>query len=177
MADGISEEKLANAIRESTTEVFTTMLGLDLEPLDSYVENSAPGPTAGVVSLIGLAGHWVGTGSISCSADFARKVSSQLLMSQFEAVDEDVLDAVAEITNMIIGNVKTAIEEDLGPMGLSIPTVVYGRNFSTRSVGKNEWVVVPFMSCGERMEVQLCLAPARNGFLVRPVSNPEAAVV
>jgi chemotaxis protein CheX len=177
MPQGISQEKLASAIRESTKEVFATMLALDLEPLDSYVDHSVPGPSAGVVSLIGLAGKWVGTGSISCSAEFARKASSQLLMTEFEAVDEDVLDAVAEITNMIIGNVKTAIEEDLGPMGLSIPTVVYGRNFSTRSVGKNEWVVVPFLSCGERMEVQLCLAPARHEFAPRAVSNPEAAAV
>jgi chemotaxis protein CheX len=177
MPKEISEEKLASAIRNSTKEVFETMLALDLEPLESYVDNSVPGPSAGVVSLIGLAGRWVGTGSISCSAEFARKASSALLMTEFASVDEDVLDAVAEITNMIIGNVKTAIEEDLGPMGLSIPTVVYGRNFSTRSVGKNEWVVVPFMSSGERMDVQVCLAPARQEFVPRPVSNPEVAAV
>ena len=131
MSEGISEEKLVNAIRQSTQEVFYTMLGLEVEAMHSYIDNSAPGPTGGVVSLIGLAGRWVGMGSVTCSAEFARKASSQLLMTDFQAVDEEVLDAVAEITNMIIGNVKTAIEEDLGVLGLSIPTVIYGRNFTT----------------------------------------------
>jgi len=65
---------------------------------------------------------------------------------------------VAEVTNMIIGNVKTTLENRLGSMGLSTPTVIYGRNFQTRSGGKQEWTVVPFESEGSRMCVQLCLA-------------------
>ena len=79
-------------------------------------------------------------------------------------MNEDVLDAVAEVTNMIIGNVKTALEDRLGAMGLSTPTVIYGRNFQTRSAGNQEWTVVPFLLEGERMCVQMCLAP-----------NPDAA--
>ena len=44
-------------------------------------------------------------------------------------------------------------------MGLSTPTVIYGRNFQTRSAGNQEWTVVPFLLEGERLCVQLCLAP------------------
>jgi hypothetical protein len=43
-------------------------------------------------------------------------------------------------------------------MGLSIPTVIYGRNFTTRSVGHNEWTVVPFELDGEVFEIQISLA-------------------
>jgi chemotaxis protein CheX len=74
-------------------------------------------------------------------------------------MNEDVLDAVAEVTNMIIGNVKSALEDRLGAMGLSTPTVIYGRNFQTRSAGNQEWTVVPFLLEGERMCVQMCIAP------------------
>ena len=97
-----------------------------------------------MVSLIGLAGSWVGTGSLACSANCAAKIASALLMTPYTAIDEDVLDAVAEVTNMIIGNVKTALESRLGAMGLSTPTVIYGSNFQTRSSGSQEWTVVPF---------------------------------
>ena len=73
--------------------------------------------------------------------------------------DEEVLDAVAELTNMIVGNVKTVLERKLGAMGLSTPTVIYGRNFETRTVGSREWVTVPFQ-CGEySMGVQITIAP------------------
>jgi chemotaxis protein CheX len=69
------------------------------------------------------------------------------------------LDAVAEITNMIVGNVKTTLENRVGNMLLSTPTVIYGRNFQTRSARNQEWTIVPFEWDGERMCVQVCIAP------------------
>ena len=48
----------------------------------------------GVVALIGLAGAWVGAGRISCSAEFARRVSGALLSAEYEAVNEDVSEDV-----------------------------------------------------------------------------------
>jgi len=169
MAEGINHEQLVELITRSATEVFSTMLGLEPVAGASHINHNDPEPRDGVVSLIGLAGDWVGMGSVSCSAELACKLSSSFLMSEYTAVNDEVLDAVAEITNMIIGNVKTGLEEVLGPMGLSIPTVVYGKNFTTRSLGRNEWSVVPFDCEGESMEVQVCLAqkgdgqPARGG--------------
>jgi len=155
----LQHSKVVQAICDSTREVFSTMLGMEIEAGESYCQQSVPGANAGVVSLIGLGGDWVGSGSFSCSPEFARHISSALLMTEFAYVDEEVLDAVAEVTNMIIGNVKNSLEKDLGPMGLSIPTVIFGRNFTTRSVGNSDWIVVPFHSGNEQMKVQICIAP------------------
>ena len=83
-------------------------------------------------------------------------------MTPYDAIDEDVLDAVAEVTNMIIGNVKTALENRLGAMGLSTPTVIYGRNFQTRSSGNQEWTVVPF-DAGERADVRASVHRPERG--------------
>jgi len=139
--------------------VFSTMLGVDLASSDPVCEASAPGPSEGVVSLIGLAGTWVGTGSMSCSGDTARKLSGQLLMCEFESVNEEVLDAVAELTNMIIGSFKTAIEDHLGTMVLSVPTVIFGRNFTTRTLSNNDWTRIPFSCRHGDFDLHLCLAP------------------
>jgi chemotaxis protein CheX len=159
----ITHDDLTQMIVQATTDVSSTMLSLELTAGDAYTNQNDPGPTNGVVSLIGLAGAWVGTGSVACSSAFACLLSSQLLMAECEVVDEDVLDAVAEITNMIIGNVKTLLEERLGPLGLSIPTVVFGHNFTTRSIGKSAWTVVPFQHGEHKLEVQLNLAPNQDG--------------
>ena len=86
-----------------------------------------------------------------------------MLMMDAQSVDGDVLDAVAEVANMIIGNVKTGLEQELGPMGMSIPTIIFGKNFSARSAGNEEWLTVPFTSEGERIEVKFCLTPNRRG--------------
>ena len=158
----MQHEQLVNMIRNATLEVFSTMLGSELQPGEAFLDNSTPGPKEGVVALIGLAGEWAGSGILCCNAETARQISGLLLMQEFAAVDEEVLDAVGEVTNMIFGNVKTALEEETGPMGLSIPTVIYGRNFSTRSVGKSEWTVAPFRWDRHEVEVYLCLSPAQK---------------
>src|SRR6202035_32795 len=103
----LSQDELVEAIRGATNEVFTTMLSLEITAGEVFVEKEEAVPSSGVVSLIGLAGSWVGSGSMACSAACAAKIASALLMAPYTAIDEDVLDAVAEVTNMIIGNVKT----------------------------------------------------------------------
>jgi len=121
IGEGLTQLELAEAIRASTTEVFSTMLGLELAVGEVFVEKEEAVPASGVVSIIGLAGAWVGSGSLSCSAQFACKMASHFLQEEYSAVTEDVLDTVAEVTNMVVGNVKTHLENRLGAMGLSHP--------------------------------------------------------
>jgi len=156
------EELITSGIRHATTEVFTTMLGVDLEPAEVSVETGQPEANDGVVSLIGLAGPWVGTGSVTCSPEIACRVCSQMLMTEATAVNEEVLDAVAELTNMIIGGVKNRLEPDLGALCLSIPTVVFGKNFRTKSAGTAEWIVLRFPWEGQSLVVKMCLTQAEK---------------
>ncbi len=160
----ISPAEVALAIQSSTADVFSTMLGMPIETGEWFTGKTAGSGDTGVVALLGLAGSCVGSGSIYCDAPFACKMASHLLLAEYDAVNDDVLDAVAEVANMIVGNVKTMLEERLGSMGLSTPTVIYGRNFETRSTHNRDWTIVPFESGGARLNVQLTIAPnmARN---------------
>jgi chemotaxis protein CheX len=167
--DTIDQDLLCGIVRSATRNVFVTMLGLEPSCSEPYIEKAPAAPTEGVVSLVGLAGQWVGTGTVSCSAHLACQVSSRMLATPIDSVGEEVLDVVAELTNMIIGNVKTSLEEHLGALGLSIPTVVFGKNFTTKSVGDGQWSVFPFLVEQEVLEVKLCLTPNRKPSLpVRP---------
>jgi len=168
MEQNVDNDRLIDMARRATTDVFVTMLGMEVTPLKAYVEAEPPPATAGILGLIGFAGKWIGTGSIYCSSAMACRIADNLLMSTHVAVEEEVLDAIAEMANMILGNVKTELEESLGPMLLSIPTVLYGRNFIKRSLGKREWVVIPFESGDERFEVQICMAPNHSHDSMRP---------
>jgi chemotaxis protein CheX len=62
---------------------------------------------------------------------------------------------------MIIGNVKTILEEKLGPLGLTVPTVIFGRNYQTRSAGVKDWVLVRLHSGSDTMDINFCLMPSR----------------
>jgi len=158
----MTHEKLSEMIQQATHDVFSTMLGIEVENGEPFIDEAAPSPAEGLLALVGLAGGWAGTGTIACSSSLARHLSSQLLMQDFQHVDEEVLDAMAEVANMIIGNVKTLIEDEIGPMGLSIPTVIYGRNFTARSVARSQWTVVPFRCGEETLHVHMCLVPSKE---------------
>src|SRR5271169_2518710 len=97
VATPIAQFELVEAIRTATHEVFSMMLNLELAAGEVFVEKEEPMPASGVVSLIGLAGPWVGSGSLSCTAGFACKIASHFLDTQYEAMNEDVLDSVAEV--------------------------------------------------------------------------------
>ena len=165
-ADGsflmIRTEKVVEYVRNATESVFTTMLDMEVQASPQHMDSQSPASSGGVLSFVGMAGAWAGTGVISCSTDFARRVCAALLMTEADSVNEEVLDAMGELTNMIIGNFKNMAEEHLGPMGLSIPTVIYGRNFTSRSAAREDWVVVPFTSGEEKLEIRICLAPSRD---------------
>jgi len=153
---------LITCIDRACIHVFSTMMGVAIEPGESSFGTATPDANDGVVSLIGLAGTWTGSGSVGCSAVMACRICSRMLMTEVQAVNEEVLDAVAELTNMIVGCVKTDLERHLGPLGLSIPTVVYGRNFKMRSTRTTEWTTRRFLWDDEPLLVRLSLAPTEE---------------
>jgi len=176
-ADRMTKEEIADAVKRAATEVLTTMLSLESQPKDVFTEKLALGDAEGVVSFIGLTGNYAGTGGLQCTSETARHLASKFLMSEFAAVNEEVLDAFGEFTNMIIGSFKNDIEILAGPMGMSIPTVIYGRNFTTRSLGHEEWVVVPFDCAGHELQVKVCLKehkPASD--TIRQATKPQFIV-
>jgi len=160
-----TKEEIVAWVTNSTNEVFSTMLGMEAAAVDHFVEEPGKGLSMGVIGIIGLVGDWTGTAVVNCSSPLACQIANTLFMSEYASVTDEVLDAVAEMTNMIIGNLKNHLEERLGQMGLSIPAVVFVRNFATRRSGKESWYVMNFMVGGEKFEVQLCLAPNQNGVL------------
>lgn len=156
---------LASAIEQATKEVFETMLGADL-PASRRAGKEDPA-AAGVVSLVGLTGDWSGTGTFCCTPAVARLVAVRMLMmdeaeAESQTIDDDVLDAVAELTNMVVGNIKNLLTDHFGEMAISIPTVVYGRNFRFKSFAGTTQETCIFNWGDQQFFVKLCLAPTYN---------------
>lgn len=164
MTDKLPVIDIVSAVRSAAHDVFSLMLNLPLEdrPHHERIEKDPPENADGVEAMVGIAGTWIGTGRICCTPQFACRVASALLMAECPGLNEEVLDAMAEVANMIIGNVKTHFEETLGPLDLSIPMVVFGHNYKTRSIGAPSWVVVPFQTGECAWEIRFCLMPSRT---------------
>ncbi|MFN7994800.1 MAG: chemotaxis protein CheX [Bryobacteraceae bacterium] len=113
----------------------------------------------GVLALIGLAGAWVGSGSLLCSVSTALDLSSRLLMSEVTALGDDVLDAVGEIANMILGSFKNSLETYLDELQMTSPTVVYGKNISAKTLNGSLMAEVRCCYEGGAIVLATCLAP------------------
>ncbi len=150
-------ELLSEEIRSATVGVLTTMLGLDADAGSATMSAVETGPSHGVAAMVGVAGPYCGTGSVVCTEEVACRLAGAMLMDEYPAVNEDVLDAMGEIANMVIGNIKTNLEERFGAMALTTPTVIHGGDFSTRASGKHTWTVVPFTIEGVGFFVQMML--------------------
>jgi chemotaxis protein CheX len=161
----MEEAKLVEMVRAATQDVFQTMLSREVQALDWYVARGLAESFDGIVSLVGIAGTWTGTGSVYCGSELAMEVASTMFMSQQTSVNQEVLDAMAELANIIVGNVKSMLEGELGPLGLSIPTVIYGRNYCALSGGSRQPIVVPFQCNGYRLEVKICLVKQMHASL------------
>lgn len=153
----IDTSVIVGAIQQATERVFSMMLGLEVE-VQPHQTVPQPDPVDGVVALLGFTGPWAGTGVLFCDERFACKIGSAMLMTEVTEINGDVLDGLGEVANMVLGNFKESLESHTGPLGLSVPTVVYGKNFSTRSSIKSEWILVPFNSADDgRFEIRVCM--------------------
>ncbi len=145
IAEQNSFERLAALLTNATTEVFATMLDMPLTAGEARRrQHDLSEHFNGVIAVVGLAGEWMGSGGLSCSEEVACKIAAQLLMTEFPAVDREVIDAMGEVANIIVGNVKNELEESMGVLQLSLPTVIHGVNLNTSSGRHQEWTVVDF---------------------------------
>lgn len=157
-----SHEQVVGLVRETTRTLFETMLSGNVESLPAYRTSTVEDHVESVFCLIGFTGDYVGSGSLHCSGKCALRLASALLMTEYESVDDDVLDAVAEITNMIVGNFKTSLEDTVGVIGISTPTVIFGHQYAARNFGASEWTVVPFTVDGDSFDVRISLQPNKE---------------
>jgi chemotaxis protein CheX len=152
-----------DGIRSSVENVCGMMLGCTVVVGEPRIIGHPLQESDGVVALIGMAGPWIGTGALTCNPEMARKLAGAFLMAEYDEVNDEVLDAIAELANMVIGNLKTVIEEKVGPMGLSTPTTIYGASFTTKIGGSHAWTLMPVMVCDGELLVQVCILPNQEG--------------
>src|SRR4051794_21262873 len=115
-------------IEQIVQSIFTSMLGLDV--VRFVGANDCPEK---VLSTIHIAGPRSVSVVLSVSEGVARAAAAAMLqLQQDQVTDEDKRDVVAELTYMVGGNLKSLLP---GPLYLSLPTVVAGRDLGLQVHG------------------------------------------
>jgi len=138
-----------------TRDVFATMLDKTVEFGEpSY---TGPQPSANVVATVGFAGTLSGYVSLCVSYEAALEIAQALLGSEADEAPALVRDAAGEMANMIAGSVRTAMADRGETVGISMPIVTVGTDFSTAALRDVSQAVCPFKVGQQNMFVYLVL--------------------
>lgn len=166
---------IASEIAESTKTLFETMIIMDLKHNDAFLVDDTKIHTD-IIGLVTFTGKYHGVIGLFCTRQFALKVASSMLMTELTSFNNEVKDAIGEVTNMIAGNVKTKLSSRYGEMNLSIPIVIAGEGLSITAVNnlpvvsdaaiscfsKDPWLMTPFTSHDERFNIGLLLKESKD---------------
>ncbi len=119
---------LTESLLDSAREVFEMMAFMALEEVHEDRET----PSLEEASLLGtitFKGNLEGCLGICCDRRCAQAIGSNMLGTDpDEPMGEgDMNDAIGEIANMVMGALKSRIQEEVGNVEVSIPSVVQGR--------------------------------------------------
>ena len=144
-----------NPFLNATVKVLETMAFLKVRPGKPYVKknSSAAGDVSGI---IGITGDVEGSFSISFSKECIKKVVSNMLGEEVEDIDDEVKDAVGELTNIISGDARRELSEKGLSLNGSLPTVVAGPSHEIKHVGKGPTIALPFETDAGPVTVEVC---------------------
>jgi chemotaxis protein CheX len=134
---------IASRLIDATIEIFTTMVMMEITAGEPIVgeTHSFKSSTTG---MIGLAGLYKGMLAIHVPDEVAIAITSGFLGMEVKDVNEDVLDAVGELTNMLGGSVKGILSENGRDIELSLPSTISGQRYNFQCKEKSDIFVIPF---------------------------------
>jgi chemotaxis protein CheX len=114
-------------VGEVVRSVWDCMLGLDAETVEL---EALCMPTDHLLGAISISGEWTGMVIVEASDHAARTAACRMLDQKDEDLTaDDILDTLAELTNIVGGNIKSLVP---GPSGLALPSVTSGEDYDLR---------------------------------------------
>ena len=120
-------------ITNSVTDIFETMLSMDVKFAETVSKKSVEGVRN--VGSVNFAGDITGIINFQVSDEFAHLMTASMLGMEIEELEgqEEVNDLIAEISNIIGGNLKSSYL-DIGMIcELSTPSITKGNDFIIES--------------------------------------------
>ncbi len=126
-------------IIESIVETFDTMVSMEIE-----VSDSEPPDTAGVsrmVAAVNFAGNIIGLINIQVTSELANLMMANMLDLEPEEIEDEseIKDMLAEISNIIGGNLKSGLNDAGHACVISTPSLTYGADFSIKSLSMDRF--------------------------------------
>lgn len=147
--------KLINPFINSTINVLETMAFITVTARKPYLKtnNVATGDVSGVLGLTGVAN---GTIAVTFEKDCILTIVSNMFGESMKELNNEIADAVGELTNMISGQARRELEEVGKSFKAAIPTVVMGHNHSIIHYTDGPKIAIPFNTNAGDFTIEVC---------------------
>jgi chemotaxis protein CheX len=152
---GVTVRDLEIGLEKALREITTTMFGCNSHILPP--EQIAIEPP-GISAIVGFGGKLMGFIAIHLSPTSACTLAGNLLGMSFERIDEIVADAMGEMVNMLAGGLKKFVSGSEDLFKISVPSIVYGSDYSTHAPKNAEKLRVGVLAGSTPFTVQLVFA-------------------
>ncbi len=141
----------------AVVELFTDMIMMDI------CQDGGPLPKPGllkdsITGMVGLAGTHRGMLAVHIPRELALAITTSFLGMEVDKINEDVQDAIGEIANMLGGSMKNILSAKGKDIQLSLPTTIFGAEYSLVSRAEVDVLVIPFKTEVGTLMVELEIA-------------------
>jgi len=140
-----SFDEISDKIIESTIEIFTGMVMMDISVAGEPLQKLGPMKQS-ITGMVGLAGTHKGVLAVHFPKQIALDVTGSFLGMEVEELNEDVQDAIGEVANMLGGNLKTILSDRGKDIQLSLPSTISGEEYNFSSQAEAEQIILPFQA-------------------------------
>jgi chemotaxis protein CheX len=144
-----------NPFLESTISVLSTMASVQPVAGAPYLKKEAA-VVGDVSAIVGITGEAEGSLCLTFTRESILFIVSQMFGEEKTEIDEEVKDAVGELTNMISGASRRSLEELGHHFQGAIPSIVSGPSHEVRHVTKGPIVSIPFSTAAGGFTVEIC---------------------
>ncbi|MFH2065723.1 MAG: chemotaxis protein CheX [Pseudomonadota bacterium] len=150
------DASLINPFINATINVLETMAFIKCKAEKPYLKKDdvAKGDVTGV---IGITGESNGTIAVTFEEVTILKIVSNMFGEEMKELNNEVADAVGELTNMISGQARRELEENGKVFEAAIPSVVSGKNHQITHYTDGPKIAIPFTTEGGRFTIEVCL--------------------
>jgi chemotaxis protein CheX len=150
-------DEVRDLLIKGVTEVFSTMFTLDVKLVEP--QNFRDSSQSFVAGSIGFIGDVNGMVYIHVTAAFARTLASRMLgLPEAEIEGEEMVnDVIGELSNMMVGAVKSQLCDSGAPCVLTIPSVVRGHNLSIERLQCSDRRLIGFLCGTDSIQVELLM--------------------
>ncbi len=152
------EVTLVNPFVEGALHILDTTAFVKVKPETPFLKKDT-GSNGDITGILEITGDLQGSAAISFSEKCILGIVSAMFGEDMVEINEEIIDAVGEISNMIAGHVTTKIAELDKKVKVKFVKVCQGADQNIDHIKEGgEILVLPFRTTKGKMVIEVCYA-------------------